>query len=168
MVIQLGSRWCWSLDHNKWVFGHNFLLPLTESKPQDIWRTWCFWRTRRPQRVINLSQETGYMRRELDLDKKVDVDPDNDVLDICKPTLVHVNEAVWLVQCVFCLCSFFANRIYYWWGVGPGSFWFFTFCFRGNGFSKGRESVYIWFSDVCIIFVNAIPSFKGVILCRLY
>jgi len=42
----------------------------------EVWRTWCFWRKERPQRVINISREPSYMTlsRKFDLDEKIDMD----------------------------------------------------------------------------------------------
>jgi len=55
----------------------------------DIWRTWFFRHSEKPQRVINLSREPSYISRKFDLDEKIDPD---DVSYIDKPTPAHIKS----------------------------------------------------------------------------
>jgi len=65
-----------------------FAVMLIFGSQPDIWRAWCFWRSEKPRRVINLSREPSYANRQIDLDEKID--PDDDALSISKPTLAYI------------------------------------------------------------------------------
>jgi len=65
-----------------------FAVMLIFGSQPDIWRTWFFWRSEKPQRVINLSREPSFMSRKFDLDEKTDPD-DDDISYIGKPSPVH-------------------------------------------------------------------------------
>lgn len=89
MLFSLATMW----DHRSPVpdmFAGTigFAVMLIFGSQPDIWRTWCFWRSEKPRRVINLSREPSYANRRIDLDEKTD--PDDDDLYISKPTPAHI------------------------------------------------------------------------------
>ena len=93
---------------------------------QDIWRPWCFWRSEKPQWVINLSCKPSFLSWRFDLDEKANTD--DGVPHIGKPAPACIEtafsySAVWVVPCVsFNLLSYTPNILLRIFGRGPFQF----------------------------------------------
>ncbi|KIM89227.1 hypothetical protein PILCRDRAFT_216764 [Piloderma croceum F 1598] len=99
MLFSLATVWDpRSAVPDMYVATIRFAVMLIFGSQPDVWRTWWPWRRRRPQRVINLSQEPSYMNRKFDLDEKIS-DSDGDILDIG--------------NCIVAYCSGFCLSIAY-------------------------------------------------------
>lgn len=87
MLFSLATMWNHSIIPDMYAATIGIAVMLVFGSQADIWRTWCFWRTQKPQQVINIPRKPSY---DFDLDEKID--SDDDVLDISKPIPVHIKK----------------------------------------------------------------------------